>query len=317
MHETPFISIIVPVYNVSNYILECIHSILRQSYSKFELIIIDDGSTDDSGRICDNIAVTDARIKVIHKHNGGLSSSRNAGMRYATGEYVAFIDSDDFIDDDYIEKLINKAVEDKSDIVVAPIKLYYNQSNISDFHSNNVEYLFADDYIDQILHHKIDNSVCNKILNREIIKEHDLRFKEGIINEDFPFMLEYLKHSNSASFIKDAFYYYRQRNGSITQQANPRLFDFINNAIESKTIVGKQFTKSATLYLLYEAVNFISTVEKYDESRKFENELKFCKQLVNQNKVTFLFGSIQFKQKCKYILVSMFPVIYRWLLKRI
>lgn len=314
---TPLISIIVPVYNVEDYIVECLQSILRQTYRNYELIIIDDGSTDNSGGICDTISETDTRIIVVHKKNGGLSSSRNVGMRYATGEYVAFIDSDDFIDDDYIEKLINKAVEDKSDIVVAPIKLYYNQSNISDFHSNNVEYLFADDYIDQILHHKIDNSVCNKILNREIIKEHDLKFKEGIINEDFPFMLEYLKHSNSASFIKDAFYYYRQRNGSITQQANPRLFDFINNAIESKTIVGEQFTKSATLYLLYEAVNFISTVEKYDESRKFENELNFCKQLVNQNKVTFLFGSIQFKQKCKYILVSMFPVIYRWLLKRI
>ncbi len=113
----PKISVIIPVYNVENYLRECVDSVLNQTFSDYEIILVDDGSTDISGKICDKYAVKDDRVNVIHKKNGGLSNARNVGLKKAVGEYIYFLDSDDYIKTDALEKLYNTAISEKADVV--------------------------------------------------------------------------------------------------------------------------------------------------------------------------------------------------------
>ena len=110
------ISVIIPIYNVEQYLKECLESVINQTYRNLEIILVDDGSKDKSGKICDEYKNKDERIKVVHKENGGLSDARNAGMKIATGKYIQFIDSDDFIDKDMIETLYNLIIENEADI---------------------------------------------------------------------------------------------------------------------------------------------------------------------------------------------------------
>ena len=118
------ISIIVPVYNVEKYVAECIESIIKQTYQNLEILLIDDGSTDNSGKICDKYAEKDKRIKIIHKENGGVSSARNLGLDLAQGEYIAFIDSDDFVSNKYIESLYSAIEHKDAEIVLSKYSNY-------------------------------------------------------------------------------------------------------------------------------------------------------------------------------------------------
>ena len=120
------ISIVVPVYNVENYIEECINSIINQTYKNLEIILVDDGSTDSSGKICDKFAKNDDRIKVIHKKNEGLGKTRNVRILESTGDYLFFVDSDDFIDLNTIEKLYNRSNNGTMDLVICDYYKYYN-----------------------------------------------------------------------------------------------------------------------------------------------------------------------------------------------
>ena len=115
--ELPLVSVIVPVYNVQDYLAECINSIIRQNYTHFELLLVDDGSTDNSGMLCEQYRKKDNRIKVIHKKNGGLSDARNYGIDKALGEYLTFIDSDDYVSEIYLNALVNTAIHNNADIV--------------------------------------------------------------------------------------------------------------------------------------------------------------------------------------------------------
>jgi len=118
MENTPLLSVIVPVYNVEAYVARCVESILNQTYKNLEVILVDDGATDASGAICDTFAAQDPRVRVIHKENGGLSSARNAGLETATGEYITFVDSDDWIEGDALEKLLAATLEHQVELVV-------------------------------------------------------------------------------------------------------------------------------------------------------------------------------------------------------
>ena len=123
----PLISIIVPIYNVEKYLSRCINSVLSQTFPDFELLLIDDGSTDKSGYICDGYAQKDSRIKVFHIENGGVSAARNYGLDNARGEWITFVDADDWIDKDMYYKLYNEAILSEADIVICDFYIYYNQ----------------------------------------------------------------------------------------------------------------------------------------------------------------------------------------------
>ena len=134
----PLISVIVPIYKVEKYLDRCVESLINQTYKNLEIILVDDGSPDNSPAMCDNYAKKDSRIKVVHKKNGGLSDASNVGMSVATGEFISFIDSDDYVSDDFFEVLYNTMITEKSDIVECSVVKFY-EDNLFDKHNDDNE----------------------------------------------------------------------------------------------------------------------------------------------------------------------------------
>lgn len=209
------ISVIVPVYNVESYLEKCINSILKNTYKNLEIVLVDDGSTDNSGAMCDDLAMKDNRIVVIHKENGGLSSARNAGLEMAKGEYISFIDSDDYISVDMYEKMLLRGREEDADIIqcgVYRVNEYGNLSTtfrIGDWSSRG-EKILEKFYVDQM----IPVMVCNKLFRQSLIR--NIRFVEGRNNEDNMFMADVLPNVKSMVSVSDQMYYYLIRTNSIT-----------------------------------------------------------------------------------------------------
>lgn len=315
------ISIIVPVYNVEKYLEACIQSIIEQTYCDIEIILIDDGSTDLSGEICDNLQAVDKRIHVIHKSNGGLSSARNAGIEYAKGDYIGFVDSDDMINELMFEKLFNIMECDSTiDISSCGIEQFQdgNFSKTNIFLKCYQKTFSAIDYLSLVLEHKIDNAVCNKLYRKCSIG--DIRFKENLINEDLVFTIEILTKIRKITYISETYYKYRIRKGSITQQANPKLFDFVTNALWVKDMITnkKQYTlfTKAEGYIYHEITNYITTIEKYNSTTLYKKEMNYCKHYILDHPLqSFRNSSWSKTQKIKFFLVSYFPTLYRYLLK--
>lgn len=218
-------SIIVPVYNVEDYLKECIESILLQSYSNYELILVDDGSSDSSGLMCDRIEKNNKNVRVIHKKNGGLSSARNVGLDIAAGEYVMFIDSDDFLaDDSALESIDKKINTTHADLVIFSMRKYYTEINtyedivIRDIDCNCIEnegYYKAISYM--IEHNIYKASACNKVVKKSIINATRIRFIEGYLNEDIDWCGKLLLKTEKFAYLDRSIYIYRQqRSGSIT-----------------------------------------------------------------------------------------------------
>ena len=205
----PLISIIVPVYNVSKYIEKCIQSILTQTYRNFEVILIDDGSTDDSGSICDLYEKKDIRIRVIHQCNGGESVARNNGMRRAQGVYISFVDSDDWLEDDYLEQLL-KNMEPFSMIsckfVIDDRKPIPN----GDLYRINR----AEAYISMLSAHGMGGYVWGKLFDRKLIEKEKMSFdRETAICPDLLFVSQYLGKCNfPISVLHSQLYHYRRNN---------------------------------------------------------------------------------------------------------
>ncbi len=222
----PLLSIIIPVYNTEEYLAECINSILEQTYNDWELILVDDGSTDNSGVICDDFAQRDSRIKVLHTENGGASHARNAGIEHATGKWISFVDSDDWISSDYVDTIANTN-EDYDIIYFNLVKKFSNgfenylhtPSLISKDRKGTEEILFQLKYgpLGDIF-----GWTCAKFYKSSIIKENKIRFVEELtFREDEIFTMQYCIHINSIKLIDKYLYYYRIRNNGLT--ANGRL----------------------------------------------------------------------------------------------
>jgi len=255
------ISVVVPVYNVEKYLSECIDSILKQTYRNFELLLIDDGSTDSSGVICERYKNSDFRIKVIHKENEGLGLTRNVGIDNANGEFVTFIDSDDFVTCDYLESLLTLLNDNHVDTSITSYYKYHsiNSQTRVNKTSGIVTIKGNKSVIDFIprLFGSLPNSIRDTfpmsatmtLFSMEIIKRYNIRFpsERQYICEDIIFDIEYLKHSNGLAISDYAGYYYRDSAGSLTTKYNPERFDKIK--------------------LLYKKeIELMSDMEKYDES---------------------------------------------------
>lgn len=203
------VSIIIPVYNAGNYLEECLKSILKQTYKNIEIILIDDGSTDSSGKICDVYSKKDCRIKVIHSINRGVSSSRNTGIKLAQGKYIVFIDSDDYINEDMIEDMIEGMK--KSDLAICGYNRIESQNKIKKVgisinkHIINMEEL--ENYMGFLLNKLLFNSPANKMYKKELINQY---FDEQLsMGEDLLFNLEYIKNISSIRIIREELYNYR------------------------------------------------------------------------------------------------------------
>lgn len=234
--ENCLISVIVPVYNVEIYLKQCVDSILHQTYSNLQIILVDDGSTDSSGSLCDDFANMDNRIRVIHKQNEGLGYARNSGLDIATGDYVLFVDSDDYIHKDMVKRLIENLNKFSSDTSFCGYYTTYNDEKIEEHPAFYNNCSFSDtEIIDNVLLEmiggepsanqdtKLSMSVWHALYSLDIIKQNHIRFpsERQFISEDIIFHIAYLHHSNNVCFQSTPLYYYRlTRNGSLTYRFN-------------------------------------------------------------------------------------------------
>ena len=279
------ISIIVPVYRAEKYLSRCVGSILEQTFTDFELILVDDGSPDKSGKLCDKYAKKDSRIKVIHKENGGVSSARNAGLDIAQGKYITFIDSDDWVSEKYLQLLIEPMIKEDVQLVVGS----YETRDKNIFH-RKVKTSFID-----ILKLKDDERAacydmhhlkgpCMKMFLLSIIKKNNLRFKLNIhFGEDTIFVRNYLRFCEKIYTIEEIIYFYNRFNeSSLTRKINERRkeweFELVNdyyNFLEAVGINEKDRNYAVSLMAfrafhnyLEEIVNTVSNEIMIEEIKK-------------------------------------------------
>ena len=225
------VSVVVPVYNMELYLHKCISSILEQTYSNYEIILVNDGSSDMSPRICDEYSEKYTKIKVIHKTNGGLSDSRNCGVEAAAGDYVMFVDADDYLDSFAMSTLVNVIKETKTNI--AQMKSYIvnedytirlNQST----GTGAIRVVTSQQYIRNICNKTGSESVCDKLFAKKILQQY--KFEVGRLNEDFLFLSSVLMSGESIAEVDYSGYFYYQRPGSISHSGvGPSLLDSIRN----------------------------------------------------------------------------------------
>ena len=219
MSEIP-VSVIIPVYNVEAYLREALDSVIGQTYENLEIIVIDDGSTDNSGSICDEYALKDSRIRVIHQENKGLSAARNAGLNVMNGDLVVFLDPDDAYLPDYVETLVETQIREDADIVVCRYISYKETGKLNNKQKRALKprighcSLNRTEALRALVRNEINFGVWNKIYRRDLW--NDLRFPEGHVYEDIATTHLVIDRSNKVTVIDDVLYMHRQRPGSIT-----------------------------------------------------------------------------------------------------
>jgi len=250
-------SVIVPIYKVEKYLHKCVDSILNQTFKDFELILVDDGSTDNCPKICDEYAQKDNRVKVIHKKNGGLVSARNAGVLAATGEYICYVDGDDWVSEKLLQTVWQKAIEPyHPDMVVFNAVRQFEDYQTKLSNSSEIEEGYYDknklnEYIYPYMMYDNRKPFCtglifpvawNKVFKRELLKEHYCKEERIKMGEDNAFIFECLFVANSVVFCNDMLYYYNQLNsGSMTSNYDAERFEnnqLLTNYIE-KNLGGK------------------------------------------------------------------------------
>ncbi|MDD5831769.1 MAG: glycosyltransferase, partial [Lachnospira sp.] len=211
----PLISVIVPIYNVEKYLARCVDSIVNQTYKNLEIILVDDGSPDRCPQMCDDYAKKDSRIKVVHKKNGGLSDARNAGIAVATGEYISFIDSDDYVSDDFFECLLDVMNKENSDIAECSVVKFYEDNRFDEFSDDlSVKTYDTQDAMSALIaENPFHQHVWNKLYKTELVK--DIPYAVGKLNEDEFWTYRVFGRANKVARINKTMYYYFQRSSSI------------------------------------------------------------------------------------------------------
>ena len=221
------VSIIVPVYNVYPYLRKCLDSLVNQTLKEIEIIIVNDGSLDNSQEIIDEYKKKYKNIKAYKKENGGLSSARNTGLKKARGEYIAFVDSDDYVELDMYEKMYKKALEKNFSVVVSDLTYIYPDKKVL-ASSNILKDIEKEEELKKAMIN-IYPAAWNKIFNHQLLKESKILFKEGVWFEDVEFLYRLFPYIKSIGVVKEPLYNYLQREGAITRTFDERLFNYITN----------------------------------------------------------------------------------------
>ena len=216
----PIISIIIPIYKVESYLRCCLDSILAQSFQAWEAILVDDGSKDDCGKICDEYAAMDSRFRVIHKENGGLTSARNAGLAIASGEWIMHLDGDDWIAPNMLQQMYDKAVSMDADVVLGDLLFAYpNREEVYATASWNEDKISSlNCYLSSVW-----TCLCGSMAVRSLYQEYQLRSPQGVTYcEDFHLIVRLCYHARKVVNIHLPFYHYRQQEGSVTHNLNKK-----------------------------------------------------------------------------------------------
>ena len=275
------VSIIVPVYNVEKYIDKCINSILNQTFKDFELILVDDGSTDSSGDICDKYREIDDRVIVIHKENGGLSSARNIGLKYSKGQYIGFIDGDDYVEKDMYKKLYSVCKDNNCEISICKFGHEVDGKYIGTQEDEYIKIMNNYEGMEELFRGVLYRvSSCNKLYKATIFK--DITFPEGRIHEDLSTTYKLFSNANKVAYINYAGYIYVKRSNSIlTSKYNKKrldafigwneILDFINRRYPKlKNIVYSCYTYACIDHMYY----ILNQVQDKNEKRELLNVIK-------------------------------------------
>ncbi len=264
--EKSKISIIVPVYNSLNCLERCVDSICAQTYENLEIILVDDGSTDGTGQLCDKLAERDRRIFTYHKENGGASSARNLGIRKASGEYIGFVDSDDYIDADVYQKMAEIALSENYPVVqISRDERDEEGKRLPDVcvPPERVRFCDAETFIEELLLHKADCSFCTKLIRKELFAKH--RFPEGELNEDFKLLVELLGEIPGIAILPEQGYHVVCRSDSTTRKRSADSFsrvflDIVENADSMQKLVDESYPKMhdiAVRFNLYQRLDYM------------------------------------------------------------
>ena len=277
------VSIIVPVYNVESYLEKCLDSLVNQTLKDIEIIVVNDGSPDNSQKIIDEYQKKYKQIKAYKKENGGLSDARNFGIKKATGDYIAFVDSDDYVTTDMYEKMYQKAVGGNFDMVVCDLNYIYEDSEKITRAYSNIEKDTTDIKKAMI---KIYPAAWNKIFKKKLFT-YGVEFKKGVWFEDVEFIYRLLPYIKTIGVIHEPFNQYLQRKGSITQSVDPRIYHYIDNwngivkYYQDNELYEKYYQELEYSYVRYLYATFIKQASKYNLDDYLEAVDKAIKNVKN------------------------------------
>lgn len=277
--KQPIVSVIIPVYKAENYLSRCLDSFLNQTFKDFELILVDDGSPDKSGNICDLYAQKDMRFKVIHQDNGGVSSARQTGLNNAKGEYVIHTDPDDWVDSDMLQVLINTAVLNNADLVLCDFFMTYNNKEV--YINQKPKELNHLTLLKQLLGQELHGSCCNKLVRRTLFEKYNITFPQDIIRwEDLWVNCLLLFNPMQIAYVNKAFYHYDQcvNTESIVRKVSKK-------AVESQILFCERLEDMAVMYN-------IGIDESLYKCKAATKELMYASSLYSQDEVVNKFASI-------------------------
>lgn len=278
------ISIIVPVYNVEQYLEKCVDSIINQTYKNLEIILVDDGATDSSSKLCDKLAKIDNRIKVYHKENGGLSDARNYGVERATGDYIGFVDSDDYIDAEMYEKLYEAIKKENVDVAECNLKIIYPNRVELFTEQNYYNVCTKQEYLEEYLKiEKIFGSACVRLIKSNIAKK--LKFPVGKLYEDTYYAYDLIDMVDKYVIMDTSYYNYLMRENSITNtKFNPRILDLIEIVEEFHKMTYKSYPslKEAAdcrrMYAYFSVLNSILLEDEFKNNSYYPKIINYFKE---------------------------------------
>ncbi len=314
--KNPLISIIVPVYNIEEYLPRCIESVLAQTYTNLELILVDDGSKDRSGEICDEYQKKDSRIQVIHKENGGSSSARNVGIRAARGQYLGFVDSDDYVEKTMYETMV-RGIESTGCNIIQVARDEIDEEgnlmpNVCEMPKEQIEYS-AEEFMKELLLHKGDCSFCTKLLNCDLFNEN--RFPEGVLNEDFHLLVRLLKQGETIVSLPYCGYHVFYRIGSNTRKKDANEFsrvygDCVDNADMVYELVRENFPglkKVAIRFGLFQRMEYLLHIPIGQMKKENQQYKEVCRYVKGHFFATWASKYLTFKNKIYLTLFAMAP----------
>ena len=295
--NNPLVSIVVPIYNVENYLRQCLDSILNQTYLNIEIILVNDGSTDQSQSIIDQYIKKDCRCQAFIKENGGLSDARNYGMKYVKGEYVMFVDSDDWLDPSLVEVLISTSLKYEADIVQGSFYYAYSNYLLYDnrwYQENDQPCILNRDVAmkELVVNERIKNFAWGKLFKASMIRE--VPFEFGVLFEDIFWMHQIIHHIYKYVMVHQPLYYYRQRENSIVAQYKVKNLDMIRGLFERRKFLYRYYPNLVVdqdrliLQNILIHYNLLKKNKKQDPNKYYRQQLR---NYVRLHSVRFLDAS--------------------------
>ena len=309
----PLVSVIVPVYKTEKQLEKCVNSLLNQTLKDIEIILVDDGSPDNCPKMCDDFKEKDCRIKVIHKENGGLSSARNAALEIAKGDYIGFVDSDDFVDEKMFEKMHSKISEDNSDICICSHYNFFGDTLVSNGLPFDCSVLYKEEILQKLICPLIGYSntylpkifegfVCRQLFRKASIKDIKFKSEKTYFAEDVVFDFEVYQKADKVSILNECLYYYYNNPISLSNKYRENLWDTLCNLLDYKKSVindlnianqtNERFNNEALKFVKFTVLNFkksncpLTNEEKINQLKKMFNN-HYTKPI---KKLSFIFS---------------------------